>query len=82
MSEKIRLLYYALWIAHPVLQAVIAGLMFWRRLHRKFPFFFGYILTQLRHLCRGFPASCTTTTAPDFYLYWATKRSASLSDLE
>lgn len=47
MSEKIRLLYYALWMAQPVLQTGIAGLMFGRGLHRKSPIFFGYILAQI-----------------------------------
>ena len=47
MNEKIRVLYYALWIAHPVLQMGIAAIMLRRGLHRKFKFFFGYILTQL-----------------------------------
>lgn len=47
MSEKIRILYYALWIAHPVFQSGIAAVMIWRGMHRKFPFFFGYIVTQL-----------------------------------
>ena len=64
MSEKIRVLYYALWIAHPVLQSGIGALMLWRGLHRKFPFFFGYILTQLVSLAWSFPRTCTTTTAP------------------
>jgi hypothetical protein len=47
MSEKIKILYYALWIAHPVFQLGIATLMVRRGLHRKFRYFFGYILTQL-----------------------------------
>jgi len=42
MTEKYRLLYYLLWVAHPVLQMGIATLMFRRGLHRKFKFFFGY----------------------------------------
>ena len=47
MSEKIRLLYYALWYAHPLFELGIGTLMLRRGLHRKFPFFFGYIATQL-----------------------------------
>jgi hypothetical protein len=47
MSEKIKILYYALWIAHPVLLLGIASFMLRRGLHRKFRYFFGYILTQL-----------------------------------
>ena len=55
MSEKIRVLYYALWIAHPVLLVGIAALMLWRGLHRKFKFFFCYILTQIVSFAVVFP---------------------------
>ena len=72
MSEKIRLLYYGLWIAHPVLQSGIAGLMLWRGLHRKFPFFFGYVLTQLVSFGVVFPAYMHNYhSALTFYLYWS-----------
>ena len=47
MSEKIKVLYYALWVAHPLLESAIAALMFRRGLHRKFKFFFAYIFVQL-----------------------------------
>ena len=40
MNEKIKVLYYALWVAHPLFQMGIATLMFRRGLHRKFKFFF------------------------------------------
>ena len=70
MNEKIRVLYYALWIAHPVLQAGIAALMVRHRLHRKFKFFFGYILTQLVIFAVVFPALWHNYSA-SFYLYWA-----------
>jgi hypothetical protein len=71
MSERIRFLYFALWIAHPVLQSGIAGLMVWRGLHRKFPFFFGYIITQLVSFGVVFPAYLHNYhSALTFYLYW------------
>jgi hypothetical protein len=47
MSEKIKILYYALWIAQPVFQTVIAIAMFRRGQHRAFKFFFAYIITQI-----------------------------------
>jgi hypothetical protein len=47
MSEKIKILYYALWLAHPVLQTAIAISMFRRGQHRAFKFFFAYIITQI-----------------------------------
>jgi len=57
MSEKIRILFYALWIAHPVLQTVIAIAMFRRGQHRAFKFFFAYIVTQIVTFVVVFPAS-------------------------
>jgi hypothetical protein len=69
MSEKIRILYYALWIAHPVLQLGIGGFMIARGLHRKFPYFFGYILTQLVIWGVVFTAYWHSYAAC-FYLYW------------
>jgi hypothetical protein len=69
MSDKIKLLYYALWVAHPVLQLGIAAIMVRRGLHRKFKFFFGYILTQIVTFAVVFPAMWHHYSAA-FYLYW------------
>ena len=63
------LLYYALWIAHPILQLGIAGLMMQRGLHRSFRFFFGYIVTQLVTFGIIFPTYWRDGEAT-FYLYW------------
>jgi hypothetical protein len=72
MSERLKILYYGLWIAHPLLQVGIAAFMVRRRLTRQFKFFFAYILTQLVSFAIVFPAyvygySSTLT----FYLYWS-----------
>ncbi len=69
MSEKVRVLYYALWIAHPVLEMGIAAVMLRRGLHRKFKFFFAYILTQLVTFATVFPAAWHSSYFL-FYLYW------------
>jgi hypothetical protein len=69
MSEKIKILYYALWIAHPVIETGIAALMFQRGLHRKFKFFFGYILIQLVTFAALFPALWHNYSAA-FNVYW------------
>jgi hypothetical protein len=69
MNEKIRVLYYALWIAHPVLQMGIAAIMLRRGLQRKFKFFFGYILIQLVTFAVVFPATWHSYSA-SFYLNW------------
>src|SRR5436309_15845990 len=70
MSAEIKVLYYTLWIAHPVLEAGIATLMLRRGLHRSFKFFFGYILIQLFTFAVLFPANWHSYSAM-FYLYWA-----------
>jgi hypothetical protein len=69
MSENIKLLYYALWIAHPTLQLGIAAIMVRRGLHRKFKFFFAYILVQLATFAVVFPAYWRSSSAV-YYLYW------------
>ena len=69
MSEKIQLLYYALWIAHPVLEIGTAAFMLRRGLHRKFKFFFGYILVQLATFFVLFPATRHSYSSA-FYFYW------------
>jgi hypothetical protein len=52
MNANIQL---ALWIAHPVLELSLAGIMFWRRLHRTFPAFFAYIVFQVVNFLVLFP---------------------------
>lgn len=47
MSEKIKILFYALWFVQPVLEAGIAILMLRRGQHRTFKYFFIYIVTQI-----------------------------------
>src|ERR1700690_3862108 len=69
MSEKIKLLYYALWIAHPLLEIGIAAFMLRRGLHRKFKFFFGYILVQLATFTVLFLATRHSYSSA-FYFYW------------
>jgi hypothetical protein len=69
MSEKIRFLYYALWVAHPVLQTVIVIAMFRRGQHREFRFFFAYVVAQILTFAVVFPAYRYHFTYV-FYLSW------------
>jgi len=69
MSHNLRILYYALWFAHPALQLGIAGIMLRRGIMRKFPYFFGYIITQLVTFGVVLPAYWHNYSAC-FYLYW------------
>src|SRR5215831_16336832 len=69
MSQKISILYYALWFAHPVLQSAIAAVMIWRGLQRRFRFFFAYILTQIVTFAVVYPAYARGSYAC-FYIFW------------
>jgi hypothetical protein len=70
MSEKTKILYYALWLAHPLLQMGIAAVMLRRQLHRKFKFFFAYVVTQILIFAVIFPALLRHNYSAYFYLYW------------
>lgn len=70
MSEKIRVLYYGLWFAHPVLELAIAAFMVWRGLHRKFRYFFAYVITQVISFAVVFTAYWHSYDL-QFYLYWS-----------
>jgi hypothetical protein len=69
MSDKVRFLYYALWVAHPIFQLGIGGVLLKRGLHRKFKFFSGYLLVQLATFAVVFPTYWHNYSA-SFYLYW------------
>lgn len=70
MSEKTKVLYYLLWLMHPVLETGIIGLMLQRRLLRNFRFFFAYILTQIVTFAVVFPAYVWRGYDFLFQLYW------------
>jgi len=67
MNANIQL---ALWIAHPVLELSLAGVMFWRKLHRTFPVFFAYIVFQVVNFLVLFPIYRSGSIMPYFYAYW------------
>jgi len=71
MSEKTRILLYALWIAHPIMQTVIAVLMLRRGQHRQFKYFFAYVVTQILTFAVVFPTYLYNHSAC-FYLSWFT----------
>lgn len=69
MTGKVEFAYFALWFAHPILQLVVAGAMIWRKLHKKFPVFFIYIISQV--VTFGVVFSCYKWGyAQYFYAYW------------
>jgi hypothetical protein len=69
MSEKIKILFYALWFAHPVLQTIVAVCMWRRGQHRTFKFFFAYIVTQILSFCVVF-YTYTYRHPAIFYVSW------------
>ena len=68
MSDKVRILYYALWIAHPILQGTIAVVMFRRGQYRQFKFFFAYVITQILTFAVVFPFRNNYSAL--FYMSW------------
>lgn len=72
MNEKTRTLFYALWFAQPVLQAMIAIVMLRRGQHRAFKFFFAYVVTQIMIFAVVLPASMYHNYSAYFYISWFT----------
>lgn len=72
MSSKAQLAYYALWFAHPALQLLVLGLMWWRKLRKTFPVFFTYITFQIAAFALTFPLRNPRFYSTFFYVYWAT----------
>src|SRR5260370_38979759 len=70
MGEKIKILYNVLWIAHPLLEAGIAIAMLRSHLHRRFMYFFAYVVTQILSFAIIFPAYLRHNYSAYFYLYW------------
>jgi hypothetical protein len=62
----------ALWMAHPVLQTGVAIVMYRRKLHRTFPVFFAYILSQILTFAILFPINRWAGYELYFYSYWIT----------
>jgi hypothetical protein len=60
----------ALWIAHPVLQLAVAAVLFWRKLHRMFPVFFAYLVSQVLIFSFLFPVHLWGTYPQYFYSFW------------
>jgi hypothetical protein len=55
MSPNTQLAFNALWLAHPLLQSMVVGIMLWRKLYRSFPFFFSYVAFQILVFAVTFP---------------------------
>ena len=65
-----RLTYDLLWFGHPALQAAVAVVMYRRKLHRAFPVFFSYVLTQILIFAVTYPIYRSGNYEAFFYSYW------------
>lgn len=61
----------ALWILQPVLQTVVAIVMFRRRLYKDFPVFFAFILAQIAVFSIEFPIYRLGYDPLYFYVFWS-----------
>jgi len=59
-----------LWFAQPVLQSAAAGMMLWRKLFRKFPIFFSYLVSQVFVFALVFITYQWGSYRQYFYSYW------------
>jgi hypothetical protein len=71
MTPAVRFAYYALWISYPIMQSGVAAIMLWRKLHRKFPVFFAYLVAQVAIFAVIFPISLYSYSSY-FLAYWIT----------
>jgi hypothetical protein len=60
----------ALWMTHPVLELSLAGILYWRQLHRTFPLFFAYIVFQVVNFLILFPIYRYDSARTYFFAYW------------
>ena len=60
-----------LWWAQPVLQSVVAGVLWRRKIHKQFPVFFTFLLAQVLNFVVLYPLyGRSSTYVWYFYLYW------------
>jgi hypothetical protein len=69
MSENVKILFYVLWFAQPLVQTVIAVAMFRRGQHREFKFFFAYVVAQILTFAVNCPTYLYSPSAY-FYISW------------
>jgi hypothetical protein len=78
MTEKSRILYYFLWVMHPIFQTAIAAVMLRRGQHRQFKYFFAYIVAQILTFAIVFPASFYSYSTYFYACWFSTAISAAL----
>jgi hypothetical protein len=63
-------IFNTLWFAQPILQLVAAGILLRRKLHRKFPVFFAYLISQIAVFAAVFYTYRWGSYLQYFYAYW------------
>lgn len=61
----------AFWVSQPVLQTAVAVVLYRRKLHKKFPAFFAYLVVQIVAFSLQFPIYLTTNGPAYFDVFWA-----------
>jgi hypothetical protein len=61
---------FYLWCAQPVLQSVVAVILWRRKLHKQFPVFFWFLLAQVVNFAITFPVSSAGNYKLYFWLFW------------
>ena len=59
-----------LWCAQPILQSVVAAILWRRKLHKQFPVFFVFLVAQVANFATLFPLSLAGNDKMYFVLFW------------
>ena len=70
MNWHSQIVYQCLWCAHPILQLAVAVALWRRKLYRRFPVFFTYILAQIAIFAVTFPLWRAGNYEWFFWSYW------------
>ena len=60
----------ALWVVQPALQAVVAAIVFRRKLHKNFPTFLTFMIAQVAIFAVEFPVYRWGSRDAYFYVFW------------
>lgn len=72
MNSRIQLVTTVLWSAQPLLQWIVAVVLWRRKLHKQFPVFFAYLLLQIAIFAAVYPLQGPANYEIFFWVYWLT----------
>jgi hypothetical protein len=70
MNSQLPIAYYALWIAHPILQIAVVIAMYRGKVQRRFPVFFAYLISEIAMFSISFPVFLSGSYTAFFYSHW------------